>query len=483
MAIINDDNNPDQQNQPQPGQEPTAGTSAPSGSGSGVAGQNQMMPGKSNVENNAQNQAGYTDVGAYLNANQAGSEKMGQDVATNLTNRYNQTKSGIDTSAQDLQKQVTAGYTPENTDLIKQVAANPTAAAGNQDQLSAFQSQLNDVYGGPLGWGDFGTQQGKVNEAQQYGSLSKTPGGMNVYAQELEGPQASQGVNQLDTMLLQGNTGAMQKIQGAANPFNTLNNYLNTQNTAANTAIRGGQTAAQNASQGALNAFTGTNGTLTNLNTNINQTAAQKLAAAQAQNERLKSGVTNKNLSPEDLAQLGITQEQWSTLGNELQTAANPQYVGNHNYGAATPTQNIDISQWLTQQDPSQAITAGTTATPEQYQQMAAIQQLLGGKTPQGSAINPALASLAGTAPMNLNQFNYQDLLQQLQGYNTGNMTNAQAEAAAGASALDAQHNASKQHGWSGALNRLAPNVLKYAANPLSVVPNEIKEGQKLAGK
>lgn len=472
MATINNQNEEDLKNQD--GGTAVTGTSGASDAGNPNAGAGAVSPVKQNAA--AQNQSGYTDVGSYLNANQAGSEKMGQDVASNLTNKYNATKQGVANSSNDLINQVNQGYTKENTDLIKQAAANPNAYANNQDMLSQFQGQLNDQYTGPSSWGDYGAQQGNVANAQQYGSLANTPGGMNVYAQELEGPMASQGVNQLDSLLLGGNEKSANTIKTAAQPYNTLNSYLDQQNKAAGTAIQEGQTGAQNASQHALDAFTGTNGTLTNLNSQINQNTAKALSDATAGNAKLKADLTSGNMDEADLKAAGITADQWNQLKAALTRANTSQYMTGHNFGAASATQALDPNEALQQQDPSQLINAGTVATPEQYQQMASIQALLGGKTPQGNVINPALASLAGTYnPSQLNQFDAPGYQQYATQVGDQERQAAQEEANALTAAADAQHRASKSHTFGGNLMSNIINPLaKYAVNPLAAVKDEI---------
>ncbi len=458
----------------------TAGAAETGNPSAGVAG--TTSPVKQNAA--AQNQSGYTDVGSYLNANQAGTQKMGQDVASNLTNKYTNTKQGVTQSANDLINQVNQGYTPENQAIVQQAAANPNAVADNSGLLSQFQGQLNDTYGGPTNWADYGTQQGNVAQAQQYGSLANTPGGLNVYAQELEGPTASQGVNQLDALLLGGNEGAANTIKGAAAQYGDLGSYLDQQRQAATGAIGAGQTAAQNASQGALNAFTGANGTLTNLNANINNTTAQRLTEAQQQQAKLASDVKNKGLDAQDMQSLGISPDQWTALKASLDKANSKQYVGNHNFGATTAGQDIDLSQALQQQDPTQLINAGTVATPEQYAQMSAIQKLLGDKTPHGGAINPALASLAGTYnPSQLNQFDYNGILDYANQVGGGALQTAQDQAAQQAAAADAAHKASKQHGIGNTLKKAGKLGGMYLANPLSVVPASYKGAKELERK
>ncbi len=462
----------------------TAGASdagSPSAGGGGVGGSNVKQ------DASAQNQSGYTDVGSYLDANQAGAEKMGGQVAENLTNRYNTTKAGAAKSANDLINQVNQGYTQEDAGLVGQVANDPYAAANNPDQLAAFQKQLNDTYTGPSEWGDYGTQLGKVNEATAYGNLNKTPGGTNVLAQDLEGPTASQGVNQLDSLLLQGNQKAASAVQAASDPYKDLSGFLDQQKGAATSAIQTGQTAAQNASQNALNAFTGENGTLTNLNNTINQnTSAAQQAAADQQAEIYSnlngSGQNGKRYSDATLSALGLTREQGDALSQAISKAHTGTYATGHNFGAQSETADLsDLSGYLSMMDPTTAINAGNVATADQYNQMGAIQKLLGDKTPQGAAINPALASLAGTVPGNLNQFNYDAALGGVNNFNTASTGAAQDMANYLTDQANAEHEALKHKGVFNTVKNIAKNPVKFLTTGAD--PRRIAENLKLAAQ
>ncbi len=526
MATVSNDQ--DQQQNPQGNQPPTtAGTSAPTGSGTGKGvGAQSVSPVQQNQA--AQNQSGYTDVASYLNANPGGGSNLGNQVASNLNQGYQSTQNAINQSVNAANTAIGQGYTPENTQLIQQVAANPTQSAGNADTLSQFQGQLNDTYGGPTNWADYGTQQGAVAQAQQNASLVNAPGGNNALIQQVENQtqpgHTSQGINALDTLLYQGNPQGVATAQAAAKPYAGLTDYLNQANTGIQGNIASAQNNASQAQQDALNAFTGTNGTLTNLNNTVNANAATALTGAQQQQQQLNADIANLyggvaqnntqgtvqgfgagnsqpwyntqnynvgQLSPQDLASLGMTQDQWNALQGSLQQAGTTQNVvsnqaGAHNFGAYKPTSQLDISQYLQQQAPSSInINAANTATPEQYQQMAAINQLLGSKAPtQGEALNPAMASQAGTYnPGNLNQFNYQNALTAAQGLGTAEQQAAQQEANQLENAATASHAAGQHGGFlqslkqdlgtsTGLLNTIGSvfNPTSWAANARNVV-------------
>lgn len=478
MATTNQPANEDEE-QNQPGGVATGGAGGVSEAGSPAG------AGSSPVKQDAaaQNQSGYTDVGAYLNANKAGAEKMGGQVAQNLTNRYDQTKAGVTQSANDLINQVNQGYTKENSGLVKSVAADPYAAANNPDQLSQFQAQLNSSYGGPTEWGDYGTQLGKVNEATQYGNLYKTKGGANVLAQELEGPLASQGVNQLDSLLLRGSPEAATAIKSASDPFNALSSFLDQQKAGATEAIAGGKQAAQTTAQSALNAFTGQGGALTNLNASVQQKAADALARAQEQSALAASGATDlsdERMTQDEWKALGLTDEQAGTLMNALIEGNKGQYMTGRNFGAEAAGLGItDLSGYLSQQDPTAAINPGTVASQEDYAKMAAIQQLLGGKMPQDMALNPQMANLAGTAPASFNAFDYEAALNDILNATAANRQSAQGEANRLTAEADAKHAASKKKGISGKLRQAIPAAARYVVNPALTVPTQIRETRK----
>ncbi len=510
MATLNDDN--EQNNQPT-----TGGGSVGSGTGKGVGTQQA-----SQVQQNQAPQAGqaYTDVASYLNANQGGGQQLGEKVGQNLTNNYNDTRNQLANSVNTAKSAINQGYTPENTQLIQQVSANPMEAANNADTLSQFQSQLNDSYAGPTSWADYGTQQGKVSQAQQKAGLLNTPGGNNVLVQEVENQmnpgQTSTGINTLDTLLFQGNQGAQDTAKAAAQPYASLTDYLDQSNTGLQGDIANAQTSAQNASQHALDAFTGANGTLTNLNNTINTNTSKALSDAQARQAAINAEIKNLyggqavdtaqtyngtygggqaawgnttnynvgNISAENLAALGMTQDQWNALQGQLQRAATTETKVGHNFGARSVTAQNDLSQYLNEIDPTQAINAGNVATKDQYDQMSAIQKLLGAKTPQELAINPLNASLAGTYnPNQLNQFNYNAALSDTQNFADQSRKEAQDEANRLSADADLAHAQSQHHG--GLLGGHGPlaNILKGIANPYLLVDQELNSAKKAYNK
>ena len=369
MATINpndDQNAPQQPNQPSAPM--TGGTSA-SGSGTGKGVGSATASGVQQNPN-PQNSQGYTDVASYLNANQGAGAQLGNQVASNLTNQYNTTKQGIDTSAATANSAINAGYTPENTDLISQVAANPTGAAADSGQLSQFQGQLNDTYGGPTSWADMGTQQGNAATALSNASLVNTPGGNNALIQQVENAanpgQTGQGINQLDTMLYQGDPNAVGAAQSAAAPYQGLNDYINSQNTSIGNNIAGAQANVAQTSKDAQGAIDSALG-------NLNTGAQGELTKAQQSMTDYNTSVANmrNQLAAGNLTGApGVSQSLIDFLNNNI----NPLYASNKAFQPAP----FNYLGAMTLNTAPTAPTLGTAASKNDYATLQALQSLSG---------------------------------------------------------------------------------------------------------
>ena len=530
MATIQDQNQDPNAPQNPVNQPTTGGTSAAAGTAQGGqtspgAATNQQPVSPVQQNQNPQNGAGYTDVTSYLNANQQGGQQLGTQVAANLTTGYNNVQNDINNSANTAIGSINSGYIPENTQLIQQVAANPTAAVADPNQLSGYEAQLNDTYTGPTTWADttdangntiggYGTLQGEVATAQQNADL-QNPGTANVLTQQVEQQlnpgQTSQGINALDTLLLTGNPNAVNTVNAAAAPYANLTDYLNNQNTTIGTDVTNAQAAAAQTAQDAFNAVGGPNGTVNTLNNTINSTASSDLTAAQAEQQALTNAFaanyaadtseagnapvtgsagalanqlatgaqTNLNtLTPAEISELGLTQDQYNSLLAAQNQAATAQFVNSPwqgNGDAWTQTQAVNLGQYLDGTAPTTSnINAGSVATPQQYAEMAAINQLLGTQAPtQTEAINPLNATAAGTAPAGPT-FDYTDALAALQGLASGEQQQALTQADQTAQSQEQAHQAGLSKGFT-----LLDNPLThYFENPLSVVPQEISAAE-----
>lgn len=388
----------------------------------------------------------FATLNTYLDANQGQAAPLAGKITNQIGEQYKGLDQGSQGVLQSLQGQVTnaPGYTASDNDLIAKESAAPVSFANDANNVSAFQKQLTDSYGGPAsaeGDTGFQSQQAKINSAISQGQAQTTTaaGRQQLIAQNSKTPTA--GVTALNSAILSQDPNSLSKVQDAYKPFNDLVTNLNTGAQGIDKTIASEQTDAQNASTAAKGAITGQ---MTDLNTAVNNQLAAQQASGTAQNAAVKAALTSGTADPTVLSQLGISQDQWNTLTAAQKAAATSQVVSSNQgqFNANTGTANVDLNQWLTQQDPNAVYSTANTATTDQYDKAKAFQTLLGGlnlDTPQ-LAINPVNAAQAGTAPTNLNSFGYSDALSNTQSTAADERTAAQAYVDALQSGADEEH-------------------------------------------
>lgn len=428
---------------------------------------------------------GFTNIGAYLNANAAGATNLGQQSAglingTDATNTINQ-------ASADWKNAVAGGTDTYNPDLVSQALANPTAAVGNTD----LQKQMAGAYSGPTTYAGSGQDAASISalqKADQQAQLAATSGGRTQLLQQLSTgagatPYTSGGLN-LNQYLEQNSPDALSAIQGAASTEANLTPQYQGATSAANQAL-------VNPAQ-ATSAATGakTNAALTggenDLRTQINNEVAAKKTAVGTQNTNLQGALAGQkpgqaatpgkpavagtpastapnpnlksvmvaqtgpatpgtpgtpavagtpataasfqNMTADQLAQLGITQTQLDNLNQlnqQLTTAGG---------------KPVDLSTYMTGAD-ANAVNAGNTATADEQSRYNALNQILGTQPgnylqnsgPQGkAAFNAAGAETA--------------IRGQLQGQQqAAAQAKTQSDAAAAAAAASSQSKANQQ--------------------------------------
>lgn len=345
----------------------------------------------------------FTNLSSYLSANAPQIQAQGDKIASDLTSQYGQTKSSIDTAAQDFRNKISQGYQAPNQALIDEATSNPTQFASDPDKVKAFQSQFNFDYQGPE---DFTSQdnysnllnsvQGSSEEANLVNSIP----GLQTYLQK--GKNTTRGQNVLDTVLLQGNPEAYTKVQEAAKPFNTLSDYLGTTTQSLNQEASQAKSADQAQADAVRNRFLGESGILPTTQNSINT----KVQGAQTQAEKnlndITAALTNYrgNVSDEILSQLGVSREDWNLLKQNMDVLEG--YKSNNIPGFSPYTGQLSLNSFLQQRSPAD-INRSTVADQNDYAIMAALQALTGEDT--SGFLNPSNASLAGTAPSSLANF------------------------------------------------------------------------------
>ncbi len=323
-------------------------------------------------------------LGDYLSANAPQIQNQANNIVGGLNNQYGQVNQDITNAANQFQSQVQGGYAASNPDVVNQAKNDVTGFAKDPNNVKAFQSQYNNAYTGPQnfeGTDQYGNIQNEVNSAVQNANLLQSPAGLQSY---LAGTQKNptRASTTLDQLLLNGNPQAQASIQGAAKQFGGLTDQFGNVTSQADQSVQAAQQAAQQSNQYAHQQI---QPVASNFNTGL-QTAAQQAEA------------------------------QRNAYNNSL----------NQFYGQATPI-GQNINNYLAQMygQPSienqssdfinknplitNPITTAQSATPEQYQQAAALSQLLG--QDYTSPLDQANIGQAGTAPKLGKAPTVQDLL------------------------------------------------------------------------
>jgi hypothetical protein len=379
-----------------PGQ--TAGMPPPQSGGSTGGGQAAGTPSGASNGSSTQFGSSASKLGDYLSANAPQIQGQANTVASGLNTQYGQVGQDISNAANNFGQQVQGGYAAPNQTLVNEAASNPTGFVSTPGNVSAFQGQLNDTYTGPTsfeGTTPYSNIQNEVNTATQNAGLLGTQAGLQNYLGSTQGGNQTQASNTLDTLLLEGNPQAQQTVNNAAQQFQTLPGQLGTATTAQDQSVAAAQQAAQQAAQyaqgqinpiasqfqtGLTNQLNGVNANEAAYNKDVtgNQTAAQNLqnqllAAQQAAIAQSIKG------DPYDFSQ-GPNAGMYQGIFNRL----------------TDPSAGINgLSPYLSGQPLTQPGTLANTATTPQYQEDAALAQLLGsGYTP---SLNQANIGQAGT--------------------------------------------------------------------------------------
>ena len=459
-----------------------------------------------------------TNLGAYLTENAPQVQGQANTIAGNLNNTYGQVNTDLGNAVGGFNQQVASSYQPQNQTLLQQEQSNPTAFAGDAGNVSAFQGQLNDVYNGPQNFESttpYSNIQNEVGQAVTTAGQWNTPGGISAAVQASE-PNATPGISGLDSALLQGTPSAISTVQQAAQPFQNLTGYLANDVTAADQGVANAQQTAQQVAAAANAQLTGQEQGLTAQEAADNQ-AAYNTANTQYQNllselqgyapsasEAALMNTVNAELAPgsgkggtaqtnadqqalaADIAAQFPTQQvsrlatanpggpnvapslqQVLALERQLET---PKFVASANQGNGstwTPSQYVDLSQFLTGAAPTQS--QFTASTPQDIAEAQALNTLA------GSNVTPVSNSAGNTyTPATFNQAN---AVQALQNDLTGVNANAQGTAAGIAAQQQAAHVAS---GGGGVLGSIGKD-LGYAF-PVTALGNYLagKEGLKL---
>lgn len=445
MPFVSNMGNPEEEEQKK--QVAPQGGATPGGSGGSV----RLAPGASAMGGGASSggpaKTGgqFASLNQYLTANQGKAEPLAGKITADVGKQYQGLEAAGQQALQQIGSKVSANTGAENAQqTLAEQAANPVSFASDPGKVKSFQNLLTASYGGPQSaesTAEYAKQQADINKtiAEGQKSVQSEAGRQNLLAKTANRPTS--GVTALNSAILSHSPEALAAVENSYKPFQGLLSGLDTGAAEANKTIAAQQEKAATARKEASEALKGQIGAL-------NQDVTAKTAAAQKaladQNARIKSELAAGNVSDQSLQALGITRDQWNSLSAAQKAAATSQdvYSNQRQFGATTGTANINLGDFLTQQDPNQVINMANAATKEDYDKAQAFKTLMGNLNfgAPDLVLNPNAAAQAGKAPTDVTDFDYETAL------NTAKQAKADSIAAAQAYVDALQAGADEQH-------------------------------------
>lgn len=406
-------------------EEAAAGTTSENGQ---VAGAPQGSPGgapaggdspASGGSPQSQGTSGWTDINAYLNANQEQAVNTAEKVAGRLGEQATTVRGDIDTAGTAFKKRVDESTINEDQDAVSRASADPLAYSKNAEDVAKFKKMRDAQYGGPTSFQDADEYTGllqKIDEANQKARGVDTESGREaLLASIMTNP--TKGMTALDNLLIGQNPTARAKLTDAAKPFADLSTYLDTVTGDTGAYATAGRNKTAQTAADIQAALTATKGRLgTELDTKLADTKKQATTKSQAAMDKLKNFLAQGgNLTQEDLDLMDISPEQQHEL---LNTAYTLKHAGDFNETANTPNGqlnswwqygspewynvNFDPSNFATMLSPDAQITKANAASAEDYARIAALEDLMGGES---GVLNQNDVGQAGTANTDLLDF------------------------------------------------------------------------------
>lgn len=202
-------------------QQINAGTSAPGDTGEGAV---DAGPGGDTA---AGAQGNFTPINAYLDANRAQAADLSGKIAGKLTEEEQKVRGEIGQAGEEAQGQIAGSRVTADEGLVNRALENPTEFVKSQADLDAFKKQRDANYTGPTGLAETRTAdlQAKVREAQRRAGLVDSEQGRSELLRTY-GTNPTEGQIMLDQLLLGADPNSRQTLTAAANPFQSLDEYL-----------------------------------------------------------------------------------------------------------------------------------------------------------------------------------------------------------------------------------------------------------------
>lgn len=378
-------------------------------------------------------------LSAYLTANQPQTAAFGQNIANTLGQQTqaagNAIQPAVNTYTGNLYN------VPTDTALNQKIESSPSSLT--PEERTAYQKEVGAAGKSPNPSGTFETTAPyqdltqNINKAVEQAGLwnqGNNTAAISTALQPFEKSGTNAGVTNLDALLLSGSPGAYNQIRQAVAPAAGLQGQLDTGTAQANQALQNSvatNAATTTAAQGSANTYA------KNMTDYLNNAVAQsqaKQTALNKENNTLSTDFASGNVTPADIEALnksfsflpsGRTAQDFLNfipgLNNNINYINSALDSVNSNSGQPLygsqykiPTLSALNSNYLLPGMSAPAITNANTATGQNYSDVAALMEMLGGNAPT-LPIDASTADQAGTSSIGTPaEFNQNTLLSQL---------------------------------------------------------------------
>lgn len=340
--------------------------------GGGTVGSSMSAPSKPGTGTSS---GSFNNIQKYMNANsgfnQAGGGLAGK-VVGNINQQANTTKQNVQGAQSAFNQQASQNVGQfNNPELLKQAFQDPTKFAQDENNVASFAKARDAAYTGPKGFQDLSGQQNLANLQSQTAGVNdlvkqgQSEGGrFNLLKQMFGKTGYSSGQQNLDNLLMQGNKGQLDQLQGSRRIAADATKTLGSGQQAAQ------QAAEQNANlanQVRTNTRNQLNKSVLDQSTDVDARTAAADAAQKAATEQFKKNLAEGKMSRADATRFGLSDQ--------------------------TNLYNLDLNQFANQAAAAGGVNAQTVANQDDYNKFAALNKLMGGNASVPSAVANSRAS------------------------------------------------------------------------------------------
>lgn len=230
MAFVYDQNLQDEEekqqgNAPEPSNAPPTGPSLNGQAGAGAGGSSPKPPG-------APSSRQFVPLQSYLDAGKG--QDFGKSVAGKVDENTNTAKQQTQGAVEGFGQKVSAGTTRYDKDLVEGALADPSGFVTNRpaSDYEKFGQQRTATYKGPESWSesqDFARAASSADRAFRQGEATKTEGGRMALLDEFFArPTYNRGEKSLDNLLLQADPENQAALASSAQNAQNLPSEFNT---------------------------------------------------------------------------------------------------------------------------------------------------------------------------------------------------------------------------------------------------------------